>query len=112
MLYKKLNINMQHTSNLTEKQYSVNKTRNSYRLTSQSRSPVQDTMPTKKEPGSIITSTDYNNVASADRHKIPARRGKSGKLSNGARTHHCFCEGCRRLSTDADGLGNIFCNLS
>ena len=36
-------------------------------------------MPTeKKKPGSIKTSTDYDNVTSADRHKIPAGGGKSG----------------------------------
>ena len=57
-------------------------------------------------------SCDYDSVTSADRHKIHARGGKSGKLSDGARARPCsvvgrhFCEGCH--STVADGFGMYF----
>ena len=62
-------------------------------------------MPTEKKQGSIKTSTDYENVTSADRHQIPARGGKSGKLSDGARAHPCWPPFFRRLS---DGFGIYF----
>ena len=61
-------------------------------------SKIQITMPTKK-PGSLKTSTDYDdNMTSADRHKIPARGGKSGKLSDGARARPCWPPFLQRLS--------------
>ena len=58
--------------------------------------------------GAARPAPPLNPRLSADRHKTPAREGKSGKLSGGALARSCCCEGCQRLSIDAGGFGIYF----
>ena len=55
-------------------------------------------MPTKKPASSIKTSTHYDNVTSADCHKIPTIWGKSRKLSDGACTRPFWPPFLQKLS--------------